>query len=402
MEKKSKKPIIAVIVIVALAAAAVRYGGLFKSGPEKGKTEESTAKPAAEDSATVELKDTQLPAIKIGKVERHAFPVEIEAVGSIDFDEDLSVQVFPPYQGKIIQAFAELGDVVTKGQTLFTIDSPDLVQAENTLIAAAAQKVLFDKELVRATKLYMDSTGKGVAERELEQATNDQQTAEGALRAAREAVRVFGKTEEEINRMVDLRKIDPSLVVPSPIDGQITARNAQPGLLVQPGNAPAPYSMADISTKWMLASVMESDAPQIQVGQPVEVSVLAYPGRTFTGKIVKVGASVDPLLHRVTTRSTILDPRHELLPSMICSFKIATRQPVDALAIPENGVVREGDGRLTAWVTTDHRHFLQRELKVGLRNDGRDEVLAGLKLGETVVTEGAVFLSNILYAPPSD
>ena len=402
MQKKSKLPIIVVVVLVVIAAVAIRYSGLFKSAPEAEKTEESKANPAAADNPTVELKESQLPAIKIGQVERHAFPVEIEAVGSIDFDEDLSVQVFPPYQGKIIQAFAELGDVVTKGQTLYTIDSPDLVQAENALIAAAAQKVLFDKELVRATKLYMDGSGKGVAERELEQATNDQQTAEGALKAAREAVRVFGKTDEEINRMVDLRKIDPSLVVPSPMDGQITARFAQPGLLVQPGNAPAPYSMADISTKWMLASVMESDAPQIQVGQPVEVSVLAYPGRTFSGKIVKVGASVDPLLHRVTTRSTILDPKHELLPSMICSFKISTRQPVDALAIPENGVVREGDGRLTAWVTTDKRHFLQRELKVGLRSEGRDQILDGLKLGETVVTEGAVFLSNILYAPPSD
>jgi len=65
-------------------------------------------------------------------------------------------------------------------------------------------------------------------------------------------------------------------------------------------------------------------------------------------------------------------------------------------------VVREGDGTLTAWVTTDRRHFLQRILKIGLRSDGRDQVLDGLRLGETVVTDGAVFLSNILYAPPSD
>jgi cobalt-zinc-cadmium efflux system membrane fusion protein len=248
----------------------------------------------------------------------------------------------------------------------------------------------------------MDSTGKGVPERELEQATNDQQTAEGAFKAAKDAVRVFGKTEEEINKIVELRKIDPSLVVPSPIDGQITARFAQPGLLVQPGVAPAPYSMADISTKWMLASVEESDAPKIRVGQPVEVSVMAHPGQKYTGKIVTVGATVDPVLHRVTTRSDILDPKHELLPNMVCTFKIVVGEPVESLAIPEKGVSRESDGTMTTWVTTDRHHFTQRVVMVGMQGDGLWQVLGGLKRGEIAVTEGSVFISNILYAPPSD
>ena len=80
----------------------------------------------------------KLNAIKIEPVETYIFPVERTAVGSIDYDEDLSVQVFSPYQGKIITAFANLGDEVQKGQPLYTIDSPDLIQAESTLIGAAA------------------------------------------------------------------------------------------------------------------------------------------------------------------------------------------------------------------------------------------------------------------------
>ena len=118
----------------------------------------------------------------------------------------------------------------------------------------------------------------------MEQATSDQQTAEGALKAARDAVRVFGKSEAEIDRMVASRKIDPALIVRSPIAGQITLRNAQPGLLVQPGNPPAPYSVADVSIKWMLADVPESDSPFFHLGQPVEVKVMAYPDRVFKGQ----------------------------------------------------------------------------------------------------------------------
>jgi membrane fusion protein, heavy metal efflux system len=333
-------------------------------------------------------------------VGHYPFPVEKEAVGSIDFDEDLSVQVFTPYQGKIIAALAQLGDEVQKGQPLYTIDSPDLVQAESTLIGAAATLDLTSKELERARKLY--ETVKAVAQRELEQAISDQQTAEGALKAARAAVRVFGKTEEEIDQMVKSRKIDPALVVRSPIAGRITARDAQPGLLVQPGSSPAPYSVADISTKWMLANVTESDSPLIKVGQPVEAAVMAYAGRVFGGKISKLGAIVDPNTHRVMVRCDIADPKDELRPGMLAGFVIQVQAPVESVAIPVNGVVRNGDGTMAAWVTTDRHHFLQRIIKFGLQRDGQYQVLEGLQRGELAVTDGAIFLNNMLEAPPSD
>src|SRR6202041_2258312 len=133
---------------------------------------------------------------------------------------------------------------------------------------------------------------------DLEQGISDQQTAEGALRAARDAVRVFGKSEAEMDRMIAERKVDPTLVVVSSIAGRVTARNAAPGLFVQPGNAPAPYTVADISTMWMLANVIESDSPAFHVGQEVKVSVMAYPGRVFEGKISTIDSNVDPVTHR--------------------------------------------------------------------------------------------------------
>ena len=97
-------------------------------------------------SESVDLSEKQLGSLKIEFVGEHTFPIEKRAVGSIDFNEDMSVQVFTPYQGKIISLFAKIGDEVKKGQTLFTIDSPDLLQAESTLIAAAGVLELADEE----------------------------------------------------------------------------------------------------------------------------------------------------------------------------------------------------------------------------------------------------------------
>jgi cobalt-zinc-cadmium efflux system membrane fusion protein len=390
--------------VVATVAAIVFAILLLKSGsgqsantnPPPGPGAASNADPS---KATVDLAPSQTNAIKIEPVGTYLFPVEKEAVGSIEFVDDLSVQVFPSYQGKILKTFVELGDDVQKGQPLYTIDSPDLIQAESTLIGAAAACDLYSKELARATDLYGTN---GVSEREKEQAISDAQTAEGALKAARDAVRVFGKTEAVINQIVATRKIDPALVVPSPVTGQITSMNAPPGLLVQPGTAPAPYSVADISIKWMLANVTESDSPLYHVGQPVEVRVMAWPGRVFKGTISKIYATVDPNTHRVTIRSEIADPAHELRPGMLANFTIRVQDPVESVAIPMNGVVRNSDGTFAAWVTTDRHRYKQRIIKIGLQRDGQYQVLEGLQRGELAVTDGAVFISNILYAPPSD
>ena len=390
------------VVLVAVTALAVATG-LLESGCSRGQAtnanapQESAAKSNASASeATLDLSPSQLNSIKVEPVGSYRFPVEKETVGSISFADNMSVQVFPNFQGTLIKAFVELGEEVQTGQTLYTIKSPDLIQAESTLIGAAATFDLTNKELARVQGLS------GISQRELEQATSDQQTADGALKAARDAVRVFGKTDVEMDQMIATRKIDPALVVRSPISGQVTAFNGPPGLLVQPGSPPAPYTVADVSVKWMLANVVESEIPLFHEEQPVQVKVMAYPKRVFKGKVSKIYAAVDPNTHRVTVRSEVTDPRNELRPGMLANFVIRVHDPVEATAIPANGVVREADGTMTAWVTTDRHRFVQRIVTTGLRKDDWVEILEGLQRGELVVTDGAVFLSNMLEAPPSD
>ena len=263
----------ALVVAAILAFGAWRlFGGpsadinatAANASTEAGKPSDQPA--PVRDS--VDLSDSQLASVKVEPVAEHDFPVEKEAVGSIDFNEDMETQVFTPYQGRIIALYAAIGDDVKKGQTLFTIDSPDLLQAESTLIAAAGVLELTTRNLARLRELYKTLA---VSQNDLEQAISDQQTAEGNLRAGRDAVRIFGKTDAEIDRIVANRAADPTLIVPSPIDGRITARNAGPGLLVQPGDAPAPYTVADINVCGCWRTCPRADSPAFRVGQEVHV-----------------------------------------------------------------------------------------------------------------------------------
>jgi cobalt-zinc-cadmium efflux system membrane fusion protein len=391
----------AVFALIAIAGAALIWSMGFIGFADRlaGRSEaHATAadKPGdgkTSDDSSVDLSERQANALKIDSVGSRDFILFKTAVGTIDFNEDLLVQVFSQYPGKILKANFNIGDDVKAGETLFTIDSTDLLQAESTLLAAAGVLELQKRILARATMLLKAG---GSAQKDVDQSTSDQQTAEGNYKAARNAVRIFGKTDDEIDQVVNLRKVDSTLLVPSPISGRIVARSAAPGFLTQPGNAPAPYSVADLSTMWMIANVIETDAPAYKLGQDVEVRVPAYPDKVFKGRVTTLGSMIDPNSHRQLVRSQIDDPEHLLRSGMFASFVIRVGEPVRSLAVPVNGVAREGDGTMTVWVTSDHRHFAKRTVKIGLQQDGWDEVLEGLQPGETVVTDGAVFVSNVL------
>jgi cobalt-zinc-cadmium efflux system membrane fusion protein len=118
--------------------------------------------------------------------------------------------------------------------------------------------------------------------------------------------------------------------------------------------------------------------------------------------VSRVYSTIDPNTHRLTVRAQVEDAKGELRPGMLCRVVIRGGEPVESLAVPTTAVVREGDGSMITWVTTDRAHFTERTLTLGLLRDGRYQVLSGLKANELVVVEGGVFLSNLLEAPPSD
>jgi cobalt-zinc-cadmium efflux system membrane fusion protein len=118
--------------------------------------------------------------------------------------------------------------------------------------------------------------------------------------------------------------------------------------------------------------------------------------------VSRVYSAVDLATHRVAVRAEIADPANELRAGMLADFSIRVREPHESPAVPANAAVREADATTTVWVTTDRRHFSQRTVTTGERRAGWVEIAAGLRAGELVVTDGAVFLSNMLQAPPAD
>ena len=390
---------IALAALIVIGAAAIA-GGRYFAGSSNLEAAAGDSRPAVrtanEDPAQqfVELSEKQAGSLKIAPVELRSFEILKTAVGTIDFNQHLLVQVFSQYPGKILKAFFNLGDEVKQGDILFTIDSPDLLQAESALLASAGVLELHTRTLERVTKLLKAG---GSAQKDVDQATSDQQTAEANSKAAKNAVRIFGKTDAEIEQILAERKVDSTLLVPSPISGRIIARNAAPGLLTQPGNASAPYSVADLTTMWMIANVIETDAPAYRVGQEVEVKVPAYPDTIFHGHVTTVGSTIDPNSHRQLVRSDIADPQHLLRAGMFASFVIRIGDPARSPAVRVEAVVREGDGTMAVWVTADRRRFVRRTVRVGIQQQrGWSQILEGLKADELVVTDGAVFLSNKL------
>ncbi len=220
--------------------------------------------------------------------------------------------------------------------------------------------------------------------------------------------KIFVELGDEVRQGAPLYAMDitgpvtKQVTVRSPIAGQITSINATLGLMVEPMGVPAPCAVADVTRKWLLANVPESDLPDIHAGQKVEVKVEALPSRTFVGKISRIYPTVDMVTHRASVRAIIFDPSNSLRSGMLANFSVRVRGPIQSNALPDNGLVREGDGTITVWVTQDRKHFTQRTVQPGLSENGQTQILKGLQPGELAVTDGAVFLDNMLNATPGD
>jgi membrane fusion protein, heavy metal efflux system len=362
--------------------------------------------PSAESaSQTVQLSEPQLEHVTVRSVETRAFQVEKSAPGRIAFNEDSATAIFTPYTGHVLRLLAKAGDQVQRGSPLFEIDTPDLVQADSDVITAlvAVEKARNQLEQARRTAARQEDLyrAKAVAQKEWEQAQSDLRNAEHDLRAAEgshsaawDKLRVFGKTDEEIHVIETERRIDRVTLVRSPIAGTITTRKVGPGQYVKPDNPDPLFTIANTSTMWLLANVYETDIASIQVGQPVEVQVMAYPMQLFRARITYVAAVVDPATHRIAVRAEIGNPEDKLKPEMFASFRILTGVSVPSPAVPLSAVTRDGD-RTTVWVKSGPREFTRRAVTLGLEREGFIQTLSGVQTGEQVVVRGGLFLSNV-------
>jgi cobalt-zinc-cadmium efflux system membrane fusion protein len=240
------------------------------------------------------------------------------------------------------------------------------------------------------------------AQTDLITAQNTVRSDEIALHAVRSRLRILGKTDQEIASLEaqPTQKLDPVAIVTAPVRGTITQRQIGFGQYINSEAAGATnpvYTISDLSTLYLIANVREVDAPLMHVGLPLEVHVLAYPGRVFKGKVSYVSPSIDPNTHRLPVRADVENPDGALKPGMFANFSIITGEALSAPAVPQGAIVYEGE-QARVWVAGDGDTLALREIRTGRTSDGMVEVLAGLSAGEKVVTSGTVFIDRAARA----
>jgi membrane fusion protein, heavy metal efflux system len=388
------------VACVALFFLAPRFEGAkqaVSAGPP--------VPPPAKNADTVRVEPEQMHQIGLVKVESEAFRVLRPAIGQIAFNEDASTVVQTPFSGRVTRLIARIGDEVKRGQPLFEIDSPEVVQVQTDLIAAVqalekskSQLALAKRTFDRQASLLAD---KATSQREHDQARNDlaaaesdTRTAEGTLAANRNRLRVLvGRSDAEVARVERERSINPLITINAPIDGTVIARKIGPGQYVRSDAAEPLYSIADLSTMWLKANVPENDIPFVRVGHEIEVNVTALPGRLFKARIVAIGASSDSATRRVVVRSEIANPDGALRSEMFATFKIVTGSSDPSPAVPVEAVIWEGELPVV-WVGREPLLFERRRVRTGLEQNRKLQILAGLRAGDVVIGRGAIFVDN--------
>jgi cobalt-zinc-cadmium efflux system membrane fusion protein len=379
---------IRVVVGVVLATGVgllVGWGTLRALATEPPQELAPVAKPGS-----VRLTASQLATLEIIWVRTRSFRSEEITDGQITLNGDTSTQVFSPYSGRVVRVLAEPGESVKKGAPLLEIQASEHVQAESDLLNAAASLTLARASEARKHASY-DS--KGGSLQDWQQAQAELAAAETAFESARNKLRIFGKTDREIDAIESRRHPEASTFVVAPIAGVITDRQVGPGQYLQAGSSTPVFTLGDLSTVWLVAAVREAEAVQVRVGQHIEVRVLALPSEVFTATLTSVAAQVDSVTRRVAVRATLPNPEGKLKPQMFATFSIITSGDSTAPAVPEEAVVREGE-EARVWVILPDDSLSLRTIHTGRINDGMVEILSGLAAGERVVTRGSLFIDR--------
>jgi membrane fusion protein, heavy metal efflux system len=378
-----------IVMLIALAAAGILLLGWGAAQLNAAQPQSSPAATRTTDNS-LHLTPSQLSSLTLNTVSRLGFRSEEVADGRIALNSDTATQVFSPYSGRVIRVIAGIGEHVRKGAPLFSIDATEFAQTQSDLLNANTQLKL---ARIAEERRHAAFDSKGGSQQDWQQAQADLAAAQNAVNAVHNRLRIFGETDEQIAALERVKTPSPVTVVTAPIDGVVTDRQVGPGQYLQAGNTTPVYTIGDLSSVWLVADVREIDAPVVDVGQQIEVRVLALPGRVFTARLTAVGSAVDAVTRRVPVRATIENRDGKLKPQMFATFSIITSGESDALAVPEEAVVREGEAA-RVWVVRGANDLALRQIRTGRINNGMVEVLDGLKPGDKVVTRGSLFIDR--------
>jgi len=331
----------------------------------------SAASPAETPLAPIQLSPQRMQSIgvKIGNVESRIINDEIRLYGNVQPNERRFAYVQTRFAGWIRQVYADAtGDFIRRGQPLFTIYSPDLVATEREYLLAK-----------KNAGALQQSTVSGVSD-----------GAASLIAAARARLQQFDMPDSEIAKLEESGEAITDLTFYSPASGYITERNALPNMYVQPDTKL--YAIADLSDVWVLAQIFQNDAGRIKPGDPAEVTVDAYPGQVFRGKVDYLLPQLDAATRTLPVRLVFPNPDLKLRPGMYVNVNL--KLPLGKrLVVPDSAVFHSGTKSLV-FTYTGKGNIEPREVEMGPHVGNELVVTKGIKAGEQIVTSANFLIDS--------
>lgn len=305
----------------------------------------------------------QLIGVRTATVQREPLVRSVHTTGQITADETKIQHVHVKVSGYIDKVYVDyIGQLVKKGQPLFTVYSPDLVATEEEyLIAKRGEKNLSTSEFKEVS-----------------------QGGQALLHSARQRLKLWDISDEQIKKLDESGEVNRTLTFYSPASGFVTERKAFPQTAITPDMDL--YQITDLSRIWVNADVYEYEVPFVKVGQTLEMQLSYYAGKTYTGKVTYIYPTVDPVTRTVKVRIEFANPKFELKPQMFANVDLKINYGTQ-IVVPQEAVMDSGDKQYV-FLVHDGGVFEPRSIQMGSKLDGKVVVLSGLKPGDTIVTSG--------------
>lgn len=316
-----------------------------------------------------------------------------EANGEVRLNEERAVFVSPLAPGVVRSIRVDIGSRVEQGQVLYEVDSAEFREAKADFLRSSAAL-----DLARATEeRESDLFERGICPRkDLLEAQAALREAQARQRAAAGTLRSMGLGERALAELASAGTPSGLMPVTAPFSGAVLERSLSLGALVQPGDRA--LLLADTSKVWVLTTLYETDVPAVleaQKGRPVkaEVSVAAYPGRTFEGTVQRVGGTLDETTRAAQARVVVDNAEGLLRAGMFAKVRLLGAAREDALALPAEAVLEDG-GREFVFVRASGPYFVRRPVNAGPPSEGWRAVEGDVRAGDEVVTTGAFTLKS--------
>lgn len=305
--------------------------------------------------------------------QREALP-ELHATGVVNANIEKSIPVVSLASGRVVGVYAKLGDDVKRGQLLLKVLSNDISTAFQNYQQAEADEELTRKQLERAKLLYEHGAI----------SLNDLQVAEDAEKKAAVAVKAASQQIQTLGGSVN--NPDPVVNVYAPASGTIVEQNITNAASVHtPDNQPNLFTIADLSTVWVICNVYENDLPNVRLGDPADVELNAYPGDKYRGRISNIGKVLDPAVRTAPVRITLANPGNMRAGMFVTATFYGQHGKIYA-TVPSSAVLHLHD-RDWVFVPAPNQEFRRTEVVAGQVTGGRQDILSGLVPGAQVVND---------------